>query len=582
MMYVKLSFIFYGIIGLASLLSACAPQEMDAISSIAKKQALTGMRGELKRIDHNGEVELYIVSTIAGARHAVRLTIDTEDSFIDKLNLLGFQVTSDFEFDVFDWYWDEAVDTYNVQIHNPELTFSTSAPDSKDVSAYKVLSANGDLDYFLYFYNREPEKLFRPGCRQLVELLGIQEEQIHESDPRELLSFYYGHEIEIVDILCGDGQQINASFSDWCNATGLDPSVSRTRDVMIELANQTSCEKAQVALEQMTTLDLRGRNLKDLRPLASIITENIRRIDLSDNENLTHLEALQKYENLEELKLNNNQLDNSQVESALLEDQMPTMFFLGKLELRNNSLTNLDFLKYYMTLLELDVSHNNLKEVVENCADGGPYALEPLIGLSAMTDLDFSYNEIACLEPLDSVLDLRILKARENSIVSVEPLRDLSSLRYIDLANDTWQGEEREQGNIIEDLRPIPATVETLDADHVPMRYMRNFEDWCYHKDSFSDDGSDGRRKTIVAIEAVAGVSPSVDNYCERVDAALSTMTRFSLYNKKISNIAPLSALTKLKKLQLGGNQIVEVKALDALSKLEWLDISQNVLANHR
>ena len=58
-------------------------------------------------------------------------------------------------------------------------------------------------------------------------------------------------------------------------------------------------------------------------------------------------------------------------------------------------------------------------------------------------------------------------------------------------------------------------------------------------------------------------------------------VTELSLGNHAITNLQPLSGLTKLRALQLSGNKVADIQPLAGLSELRSVNLSENVVANY-
>lgn len=95
----------------------------------------------------------------------------------------------------------------------------------------------------------------------------------------------------------------------------------------------------------------------------------------------------------------------------------------------------------------------------------------------------------------------------------------------------------------------------------------RNFAYWCQNQANLSVDA----RLTVELLLGKAGT-----NDCNQAESVLSSVTNLTLYNKKISDLSPLTSLTNLTNLSLISNKISDLSPLKSLTNLEMLDLFDN------
>jgi internalin A len=95
----------------------------------------------------------------------------------------------------------------------------------------------------------------------------------------------------------------------------------------------------------------------------------------------------------------------------------------------------------------------------------------------------------------------------------------------------------------------------------------RTFADWCLNKNNLSV-------QTKHTVDVLLQEAQTQD--CHRASKLLSTRTELSLNNNQITDLKPLSSLTKLTYLVLDNNQIADLKPLSSLTKLTYLVLDNN------
>src|SRR5919199_772712 len=95
----------------------------------------------------------------------------------------------------------------------------------------------------------------------------------------------------------------------------------------------------------------------------------------------------------------------------------------------------------------------------------------------------------------------------------------------------------------------------------------RNFAYWCQNQANLSVDA----RLTVELLLGKAGT-----NDCNQAESVLSTVTNLTLYNKKISDLSPLTSLTNLTNLSLISNKISDISPLKSLTNLNLLNLGGN------
>lgn len=141
---------------------------------------------------------------------------------------------------------------------------------------------------------------------------------------------------------------------------------------------------------------------------------------------IASLEGLQGATNLKWINFGSNSIVDATPLSGLTQ--------LWKLELNNNQLTTLEALRPLTNLQQLRVDYNS-----EELS-----SLEPLAGLTQLTNLDVNVSSVSDLSPLSGLTNLTDLSVNNSAVVDVRPLAGLAQLSYLALS-----------GNDIVDVAPL-------------------------------------------------------------------------------------------------------------------------------
>ncbi|MDX8482087.1 RICIN domain-containing protein [Mesorhizobium sp. VK24D] len=253
--------------------------------------------------------------------------------------------------------------------------------------------AGSGLVYYLQFptdfgSTSFSDQLYIPGCAPLVAELKLNLNQAIDADPSP---FFAG---KIHTIACVAGAPVAGrppTFASWCIKDDLDPAQRATVEELLDLTpggasalgNAAGCASAQDFLASSTTLDLAGRRLTNLEPLATLT--HLSSLTLSDNE-ISDTRDLEKLTELTFLDLSRNKINNINVVAALKK------------------------------LTDADLSFNQIAD------------LRPLASARALTRLVLANNKITDVSPLRFLQDLATLDLSKNRIADARALMDLTKL----------------------------------------------------------------------------------------------------------------------------------------------------------
>ena len=259
---------------------------------------------------------------------------------------------------------------------------------------------------------------------------------------------------------------------------------------------------------RLAGLGLDYQNIRDLVEIVSALSgmPNLKRLDLNDN-SISDLSPLSGLANLTELDLSYNSISDLSPLSGLTN--------LTELGLRANSISDLSPLSGLTNLTELGLGVNLISD------------LSPVSGLTNLTRLRLDGNSISDLSPVSGLTYLTDLRLHGDSISDLSPVSGLTYLTNLHL-----------DGNGISDLSPVSG-----------LTYLTNLR--LKGNNSISD------------ISAVSG---------------LTNLTFLSLGGNSISDLSPVSGLTNLTDLRLNDNDISDISAVAGLPLLRYLAVHGNPL----
>ena len=173
-------------------------------------------------------------------------------------------------------------------------------------------------------------------------------------------------------IIANPEQQIGTkNFRQWCQEINSVSASSRyTINILLKKANTENCQEASFKLNKLTSIELYGSKIIDLKPLSSLIS--LTRISLDSNQ-INDVKPLTSLVNLQYLSLYSNQINDIKPLTNLINLHY---LFLGK-----NEITNVKPLSKLVKLIYLSISYNQIDDV------------KSLTSLINLTGLDLTGNK---------------------------------------------------------------------------------------------------------------------------------------------------------------------------------------------
>ena len=172
----------------------------------------------------------------------------------------------------------------------------------------------------------------------------------------------------------------------------------------------------------------------------------------------------------------------------------------------------------------------------------------PIVGLTELTELDFSFGSVSDVSFLSGLTQLRTLRLFNNPLSDISALSGLTQLTFLELSSTA-----------ISDVSPL--------AGLTQLTRLYLFNTSISNLSALS--GLTALTELGISGTTVSDVSPL---------AGLTRLTHLYLVWNAISDISVLSGLTQLYSLQLSGNEISDISPLSDLTQLAVLALSNNAI----
>ena len=246
--------------------------------------------------------------------------------------------------------------------------------------------------------------------------------------------------------------------------------------------------------------------------------------------NIRNLRGLDAATNLEDLRMDGNQISNLSPLAGLVK--------LRYIHLEENAISDLSPLAGLISLWRLNISHNSISD------------LSPLAKLTNLNRLAIHHNVVTDLSPLANLPKLESIGMSDNPFVDLAPLADSTSLINVHgwgtpilnigaLGNLPKMREINICGGDISDLSGLE-NLKSLKILYLP-----------------------GNR--------VSDLSPI---------ANLTGLTRINLEGNRVSDLSPLTSLSNLTWIDLSRNTVSDVSPLAELDNLAWIDLTENSVSD--
>lgn len=358
----------------------------------------------------------------------------------------------------------------------------------------------------------------------------------------------------------------------------------------------------------LVTLNLSDNNIQELMPLASLT--GLRTLYL-DNNPVTDLSALCCLPNLTSLSLKGIEISPAQLEA--LSKSLPSCAIHTDASEDKEQDISFGGTTFKADVTELDLSGMGLRDISAlsacqklvklNLADNQISDLSTLMNLPLLEWLDISGNQVTDLRPLMGISRLTYVDASDNAINSTAALSMMNGLKQLYLDNNPirdFSGLRKVKS--LEVLGLSGTGLSDGDMDYLKNLTLLtglNLED----NEALTGEAVDALQQKL----ATCNISRSKLAYSIDIDghSVLSTATELNLSGCGISDIAGLSKLSSLEKvdlsrnaisnlyilqltdsrfsireLNLSGNLIEDITPLASLTGVELLDLSNNSISS--
>ncbi|BGP50011.1 Protein nud1 [Rhodotorula kratochvilovae] len=327
--------------------------------------------------------------------------------------------------------------------------------------------------------------------------------------------------------------------------------------------------------EFLPRLDEVNLNRNELSYLTGI-PKTLRTLLISSNR-LTSLTSFQHLANLERLDLSNNQLDSVH--------QLACLRHLQELKLDGNQIASLDGLSTLDSLVKLSLKGNALVEVdlsstswsrleTLHIARNKLALIKGVERLVSLTTLNLDHNNLASFESAGPLLRLRVLRLSNNPIASLDAsfapkLRTL----YIDSARlGDLLGTDQ-----LRKLENLSVRDQSGGALMLPMPHIRDVKRLYLSGNPLPSSFPSEKFYNLVYLElAMCQLTSLPADFASVVPNVRVLNLDFNF----ISDLAPLTGLTRLTKLSVVGARLAKARPVAAvlatLTELESVDLRMN------
>jgi len=359
----------------------------------------------------------------------------------------------------------------------------------------------------------------------------------------------------------------------------------------------------KMALEEVYSLDLKGKNLtsEDLEGLS--IFSNVSIIDLSDN-NITNVDELSKLIRLTSLNLNNNNVKDVSVLKDLVNLNVIKLSgndgvtgyqyleYLNELDLSNTNLVVLEDITNNDYLYNLNLSNNTQLDfeslklpdgIAELSLDNTNFSNVDLSNLNELYSLSLKNNNLKNLDALQGINSLGELDVSYNNI------DDFSFLNEIFKQNDDDSEDDEDEYDYY-DYYNIRLVAQFNNISDISIFNGVNVEELDLSNNNISDlSNFDNENVTIIklsynkvekGIETLKNVSEIYLDHCGLNNlngfAKLDEVNYLVLDGNNINDFSELKSLDNLVSLSLNDNNITDLSGISKLENIENLSLGDN------
>ncbi|EDN8189261.1 LPXTG cell wall anchor domain-containing protein [Listeria monocytogenes] len=231
-----------------------------------------------------------------------------------------------------------------------------------------------------------------------------------------------------------------------------------------------------------------------------------------------------------------------------------------KLTAESKNIASLEGVQYLNNLKTLWISDNKITDINQ------------LSGLTKLNDLDLSTNQVSDINAVSNLSNLDFLYLNDNNVTNLNPVANLSKMSELEMSNNkltdisavadlTNLNELILSGNTISEINAIQGltNLDYLELDN----------------NVISDIGP------AASLTELTGLSANDNNISDiSTLSALQKLIHLFLARNQISDISAVANESNLEVLQLEDNNIIDVTPIANLTKLNFLGLKDNQISD--
>lgn len=284
-----------------------------------------------------------------------------------------------------------------------------------------------------------------------------------------------------------------------------------------------------------------------------LVMPNLSEVTLYNEPSITDYSPIFQLKQLSSLTLSGCNLDDETVK------QFGTLVWLSSLNIDNNAVSDISFMKNMSILKSFSAANNMLKDI------------SVLSNFANLKELNLANNLITELDALSSLTALKTLDVSFNLVSNLSPLSALTSMTELNIA-----------GNTVKQLDPIArlTKIQRLIVSDNPVTTLSALSNFT-NLEELSIDGS-----LIVSLSDISGITTLKTLDCSRTSItdftplAAMNVINLTAMQSAITFADSLALASSVEVLNISTNNILDASPLTFLENLKVLNISNNPVTN--
>lgn len=334
-------------------------------------------------------------------------------------------------------------------------------------------------------------------------------------------------------------------------------------DPLSELPELTSVNVSHTLIEDLTplrslnkleNLNISGCPVRNLGPMR--YASGLRELDASYTM-ISNMGVLGNLRNLESINLSYAPVDTLKNLSGL--SRLKTLNLAGTKIQRIDSLASLNH------LVSLDLARDNLQ------------SFDVLDSLTSLQNLDLDTTNIVDLTPLQHLTSLSVLHINSTKVKDLSPLAGLKNLKYIYCDNSGVGQKEAELFLKLNRKCQVIYNSEKLENwwTQLPGVWKTVFIKFLPKKDTITKE-----ELHLLLQIGTLNLSGNKDIHDLAPLSMLNQLTRLNLSGTSVSNLDPLSAMGGLRELNISHTAVRSLRPLEKLNNLKKINLEYTAVSN--